>query len=548
MAVAMGFIAAAELADCLDLQRRLAQLGRSIPIGKIMLAKGYLTAFQIEQILNAQSRRAVRCASCGAEFAIGEGLEELRGPWRCPSCMKRLSERPPAEPGAAAPDLRTQELASAGPPPGPALPLRIEPKGGEPLDLEVPPGGRLELGRSPGGEGIALPDSALSRRHCAIVDEGGALFVEDLGSRNGTFVNGERIVRRALRPGDEIVIGESRIFVRAARPGAAARSNTTDFFSAEGLCSLCGEVVSADSLSAGRAQKTAQGVFCEKCLRVALVPGRVLGGYRILEQIGFGGMAEVYRAEQVRGGLIVALKTLIDPQNASETARRRFVQEARAGARLEHPNLVRIYDAGEDSGIPYIVMEYVQGEDLATVLDRRGFLPVLESLGIALDIASALEYAHEHGVIHRDVKPANILLDKVYRRSRLLDLGVAKLQDLDERARLTRVGVGLGTLEYASPEQIESARDVDGRADIYSLGATLYRMVVGLRPFTASGELDLAKAILYDPLSWPADSAERVPEPVRKVIERAMEKRPSARFATAGELREALARAREQLD
>jgi serine/threonine protein kinase len=239
---------------------------------------------------------------------------------------------------------------------------------------------------------------------------------------------------------------------------------------------------------------------------------------------------------------------MLNPHNAPEAARMRFVQEAKASARLEHPNLARTFDAGEDSGMPYIAMEFIQGDDLATILDRRGRLEQAQALTIAIDIAAALDYAHGHGVVHRDVKPANIVLDSAYGRARLIDLGVAKLLDLDEKVRLTRVGVGLGTLEYAAPEQIECARDVDARADVYSLGATVYRMVAGKRPFTAPRDIDLAKAIICDPLTWSQEICESVCEPLREVVGRAMEKKPTERYQTAGEFRDSLVRVRESLD
>ncbi len=552
-AVAMGFVDPQQVADCLDLQRRLAQGGRGIPLGKIMLAKGYMSVFQIQEVLQAQSRSAVRCVACGAEFAVGSDARDGSGPVRCPECLRRLSGAvavvragvPPPPPDV--PDL-TQELETAPAPPGPGSTLLVEPANGTPVDLGIEVGERVELGRAPGDDGCAVDDAALSRRHCAVANEAGRLVVEDLGSRNGTFVNGERVVRRNLRPGDEIEIGESRVIVRAPRSTETAPRNTTELWRAEGLCMLCGVVIPAEDLASGHAQKAREGLICELCLEVALVPGRKLGGYRIIEQIGVGGMAEVYRAEQVSSGRIAAIKTLLDPQNASDNERARFVQEAKASARLEHPNLVRIFDAGEESGIAYIIMECIEGEDLADILDRRGRLEVTASLDVVLDITAALAYAHSHGVIHRDVKPANIIIDRVWGRARLLDLGVAKIHDLSEASRLTQRDMGIGTLEYAAPEQIQSARDVDGRADIYSLGATLYRMIVGVRPFTATRQIDLARAVLDDPLEWPEFAKGAVPKALRDVIEVAMAKKPRQRHASADDLRAALAKVREELD
>lgn len=646
LAVALNLVTPEQLADSLDLQRRLAQGGRSLALGKIMLAKSYLSAFQIEEILKAQLRRAVRCASCGAEFAV---RETAASPVRCPQCLRRLSdasvkavleepeaggergeagagerkappeERPPpkekplpqerplskekplpaekplpeeeplpqerplpeekapvekgAPPEEKAPGTEpTPELYESPPPTTPplmesplvperaqpiaaplmaGLALHVETKGGETREIDLEPGTRIVIGRAPGIDGIDLLDASLSRRHCVVAESDGLLTIEDLGSRNGTFVNGERVVRGALRAGDEVRIGDCRLLVRStagARPGLR---RTTDVMRAEALCSLCGVVVSAEEITSGKAQRTTAGILCPRCLEVALVPGRILGGCRIIEMIGHGGMAEVYRAEQVTSGRIVALKTLIDPHGAGERAKGRFIQEARAGARLEHPNLVRIFDSGEESGIPYIVMEYIEGSDLAVLLDKRGFLPAAQALDIAMDIASVLAFAHSRGVVHRDVKPANIILDRVYGRARLVDLGVAKMMDQGDAEGLTRVGVGLGTLEYAAPEQIRSARDADARADIYSLAATLYRMVVGSRPFRASHELALAKAILFQQLSWPAEAAARLEKVCGKeffrVVAKAMEKDREKRYASADEFREALTRLRESL-
>lgn len=572
-AVRLGLIDSEQLADCLDLQRRLARGGGTIPLGKIMLAKGYIAARQIEEILRAQSRRAVACSSCGAEFAVDEAEE--KGPFRCPACLRRIAagprlpSPPPSpppkvsvprrEPAAArevagrpgppeAPTLderRAETITFVAPaaPAAPALGIRLECPGSEPREIDLPEGGRIEVGRALEND-VKLVDPALSRRHCAFFEKDGRVFVEDLGSRNGTFVNGEAVARpRRLSPGDEVTFGPARVQLAARLPGRS----TTEVVRAVGLCTFCGNIVTDASLASGKAMRSESGLVCETCLGGTVFPGKLMGKYRIIERIGHGGMAEVYRSEHAESSMIVALKVLSESRSATENARKRFVMEARAGARLEHPNLVRIYDAGEHEGLLYIVMEYVEGDDVAELLDRVGHLELGAGLDIGLDIAAALAYAHARGVIHRDVKPGNIILDRVWKRARLLDLGVAKRLDLDESERMTRSGVGLGTLDYAAPEQIESAKHAGPPADIYSLGAALYRIVVGVRPFNAESELGLAKAILFEELTWPEFCRDRVPEPFMRVVSRAMAKRPGDRYASADEFRAACARLREEL-
>src|SRR5512143_1552888 len=207
--------------------------------------------------------------------------------------------------------------------------------------------------------------------------------------------------------------------------------------------------------------------------------GKRLGQYLILEQIGKGGMATVFKAEQTSLGRVVAVKVLpVNFQN-DETFRERFVQEARAVARLNHPHILPVYDYGETEAVAYIVMEYVVGGTLQSKLGTP--LRLDYTAKIVGQIGSALDYAHDCGVVHRDVKPSNIML-RGDGTSLLADFGLAKLTESSRQ--LTHSGIGIGTPDYMSPEQGEGGK-VDYRAYLYSLGVVMYEMLTGRVPFTA---------------------------------------------------------------
>src|SRR5690242_8512724 len=205
--------------------------------------------------------------------------------------------------------------------------------------------------------------------------------------------------------------------------------------------------------------------------------GTEIAGFRIESVLGRGGMSVVYLAEQTRLGRKVALKILASGLlERDELFRNRFLQESHLAAALDHPNIIPIYDAGEDNGCLYIAMRYVEGRDLAQILEHEGEIGLGRTMFILDQVAGALDAAHEHGLVHRDVKPANVLLvgntDRVY----LTDFGVAKPST---SAGLTRTGFFIGTPDYSAPEQIEG-RDVDARTDVYALGGMLYSCLTGL--------------------------------------------------------------------
>jgi serine/threonine protein kinase len=266
--------------------------------------------------------------------------------------------------------------------------------------------------------------------------------------------------------------------------------------------------------------------------------GRVIGKYRIEVFLGGGGQAKVYKAYHPALDTYVAIKVLPPYFAAEEGFIERFKQEARVIARLRHPNIVTVYDFGEEQGLTYIVMDYVEGGTLASRLGRPLFLDT--ALHIVEQIGRALDCAHSQGVIHRDVKPGNVLMareDWVL----LSDFGIARV--METTVRLTRTGVGVGTPEYMSPEQGQGL-PVDGRSDLYSLGILLYEMLTGCVPFKAETPFGTVLKHVTEPPTPPRIHNPNIPEAIEAVIVKALAKQPEERYPSAGEMLQALHEAR----
>src|SRR5438309_5155372 len=240
--------------------------------------------------------------------------------------------------------------------------------------------------------------------------------------------------------------------------------------------------------------------------------GRSLGQFRVVERIGSGGMATVFKAYQPTLDRYVAIKVLPAYHARDPVFVKRFVQEARSVAKLAHPNIVQIHDFGDQDNITYIVMEYVDGGTLKDRLKRP--LPVPEAVDYIIQAAEGLDCAHRNGIIHRDVKPANML---VRRDGHLLlsDFGIAKI--LEGTTNLTRVGTGIGTPQYMSPEQ-GTGQMVDRRSDIYSLGIVLYHALTGRVPFTVDSPLSITVIHLNDPIPIENLRVKGVPQPIEQVL------------------------------
>jgi predicted Ser/Thr protein kinase len=264
--------------------------------------------------------------------------------------------------------------------------------------------------------------------------------------------------------------------------------------------------------------------------------GETFGGYTIESLLGRGGMGTVYLATHERLGRSVALKVISPELTHDVDFRARFLRESQLAASLDHPSVIPIYDADEIDGILFLAMRYVRGASLQALLRQRGSLTTAETLRIAEQIGGALDAAHGAGLVHRDVKPANILVAAPGEHAYLCDFGLAKRTSSEG---ITRTGSFLGTVDYCAPEQIEG-RPLDGRADVYSLGCVLFHCLAGRPPYRRETEFLVLNAHLHDPP--PALSTVRpdLPRSLDGVIVTAMAKYPDVRYATAGALAAAL--------
>src|SRR5881227_4422908 len=266
--------------------------------------------------------------------------------------------------------------------------------------------------------------------------------------------------------------------------------------------------------------------------------GRSLGQFRIVERIGSGGMATVFKAYQPTLDRYVAVKVLPAFHARDPIFVKRFVQEARSVAKLQHANIVPIHEFGEQENITYIVMEYVDGGTLKDRLKQRP-VTVPEAVDFVIQAAEGLGCAHGHGIVHRDVKPANMLVRKDGHLL-LSDFGIAKI--LEGTTNLTRAGTGIGTPQYMSPEQ-GTGQAVDRRSDIYSLGIVLFHCLTGRVPFTAENPLTITVKHLNEPLPLEMLRVAGVPAPIEQVVVKMAAKAPQDRYQTTDELIAALTEA-----
>ena len=254
------------------------------------------------------------------------------------------------------------------------------------------------------------------------------------------------------------------------------------------------------------------------------------GRYRIMRKLGSGGMADVYLAEDEELGRRVAIKILNDKYAPDDQFVERFRREAKNAAGLSHPNIVSIYDRGEAEGTYYIAMEYLDGRSLKELVVARGPLPIPDAIAATRQVLSALRFAHRKGVVHRDIKPHNVMAD-ADGRLKVTDFGIARAGV----SQMTEAGSIIGTAQYLSPEQARGA-PVDQRSDLYSIGIVLYEMLTGQVPFTGESPVEIAMKHLSDPPRPPSLLRTDIPPDLDMVVLRALAKNPEDRFQTAEEM------------
>lgn len=266
--------------------------------------------------------------------------------------------------------------------------------------------------------------------------------------------------------------------------------------------------------------------------------GQRVSNYEIIRRLGQGGMGVVYLARHVTLERDVAIKFLAGQLSNNQDYVDRFLREARSAAKLNHPNIISVYDAGSQDDVYYFVMEYVEGQDFAHLLKQVKRFPELEAIGHVRKAADAMAYAHQAGIIHRDLKPENLILTKGG-EVKVGDLGLAKEVNADDSS-LTLSGVVMGTPFYISPEQVRGARDVDSRTDIYSLGATLYHLTTGGVPYRGTSPAEIMSKHLTEPFPWPQAVNAELSEGICRVMYKMMAKEPDERFQSMQEVSQVL--------
>jgi pSer/pThr/pTyr-binding forkhead associated (FHA) protein len=519
------------LGDDPVLSRRHARVSRGVD--------GQLTIEDLRSAngtyVNDERLEAPRMLDPGDVIRVGRTILEVIDP----SGVVSDPSRPPAESEPAeapdAPDAGRELVVTAGGAAGRRLTLTDD---------------DLLLGRGVSGAGLFGDDSQLSRRHARIArDADGRLTIEDLGSANGTFLNGERVNEpQVLAIGDSIRIGTTTLELTRvpATPLAAAPPLAdpppTPVSAAPPVVDPPPTPVSAPpprSPLPARPQPpaTPAAPFAPppgpKVRTFELPLGSVFAGCRVQDVIGHGDMGVVYRAEELALQREVALKLILPEFSGDDRFRERFRRESRIAAAIDHPNVIPIFDAGDEDGVLFITMRLVNGTDLRTLIAAEGRVEPLRAARIVRQVGAALDAAHARGMLHRDVKPSNVLLareDHVY----LSDFGLAKRQS-GSAVGLTRHGSIVARAEYVAPEQILDQR-VDARADVYTLGCLLFETLTGEAPFAGWEGGPEALAHISAPRPSPTELCPDLPPEFDDVVRRAMATDPDERYPSAGDL------------
>jgi serine/threonine protein kinase len=403
----------------------------------------------------------------------------------------------------------------------------------------------VTIGRGTEAE-LYVNSPRLSRRHCEVKLSERGVEVQDLGSSNGTFLNGHKVDRALVRPGDVVQVGGIAIRIDY-EPQAAKVSDR---------CESCGRGISMSTIDDGDVLELTDRMLCPACAEQNRLTKTTDAEQRLMERLAEEGytveekiaalsspVVPVFKARRAGLDNIVSIKALPLLTGVPKKKIERFQAEAKTAAKVKHPVVIQIYDIRRLPDLLYIVMEHVEGETLLERIERTGRLPPRDALRIGLLIAKALEVAQKQGIVHRDIKPANILITHDDGSPKLVDFGIAK--DLWQlTGGLTGPEETLGTVRYMPPEQVKNAREADHRADMYSLAATVFHAISGKPPYPDRTDLDLMRQVVGGTLAaFDPRGHEGVHPAVADVLARALQQSPADRYATPTEFREALAQA-----
>ncbi len=404
------------------------------------------------------------------------------------------------------------------------------------------------IGRSSDAH-LYLPDDRFfSRNHCLLEINPPHSFLRDLGSTNGTFVNGQRVRDAFLNNGDRIQCGETILLVEVTTTESSDLSETTQD-------ALPGRpvLVMVECLNCGRREQAQASApderltfLCEECRIELKRSPQAVPGYDTVKLLGRGGMGCVMLGRDQRTGRAVAIKTLLPEFAVSDKAMRRFMREIDVAATLKHKNIVEFIDRGTHNGVVYLVTEFVDGADASKLAEARGgHLSYDDAISIILQALDALSFAHAQGYIHRDFKDQNILVAGNAQNlvAKLTDFGLAKSFTHSGMSGVTMAGEMAGTLAYMPPEQLRNFRDVKPQSDIYAVGMTAYSLLTGSLALDLTKKTsvsDTIRAIFEQPTIPLRQRAPQIPQTMCDIIDRALAKDPTQRWQSAGAMRMAL--------
>jgi serine/threonine-protein kinase len=401
------------------------------------------------------------------------------------------------------------------------------------------------IGRSDQAHLYLPNDRFFSRNHCLLEIAPPRCFLRDLGSANGTFVNNRRVQEAHLKNGDRVQGGQTIMEIEVSADAAFTPSGH--------LASTQPAIVMVECLRCGRPEKAEAAsptekltFICEDCRADLKKHPQPIPGYATIKILGKGGMGSVVLAQDERNGDMVAIKTMLPEIAVSEQAMKRFMREIEVAAALQHPHIVRYINHYTHEGVVYFITEFVAGADAAKLADERGGrLPWQETVQIIAQALDALDFAHQKGYIHRDIKDQNILVGGAWPHysAKLTDFGLAKSFTQTGMSGVTMAGDVAGTFAYMPPEQIRDFKNVKPISDVYAMGMTAYSLLTGYVALdlpARAGVAETVKAIFEKPIIPTLQRAPDVPPAIAQVVDRAIAKDANQRWATASAFRSAL--------